>query len=153
MTYQKRFEIIKKLIDKTFPDNVEEYHYIPYSKDFLIMIKCLDGNCVVESFEIDSNWEHLKKYIERKIKYPMSSDYSVRLICYELITIQEILCRICRFIQCKDCFYNILRQNRGIHICPKCRYTFDRRSGKIDDNTLTLYCESDSHSDYDSDSS
>ena len=70
MTCQKRFEIIKKLIDKTFPDNVEEYRYKPNSKDFLIMINCLDGECLVESFEIDSDWEYLKKILKEKLSIP-----------------------------------------------------------------------------------
>ena len=82
----------------------------------------------------------------------MAPDYAECLICYNLITVQEICCRICSFIQCIDCFEKILRENRGIHICPKCRYTFDRRTGEIDENTLTLYCESDSDYDDDSDS-
>ena len=81
----------------------------------------------------------------------MSFDYSVCLICYDLIMKREICCGILRFIQCADCFHKLLRQNRGIHICPQCRHTFDRRSGKIDDNTLTIDWKSDSDSDSDYD--
>ena len=61
MSYQKRFEIIKNLIDKTFTDNAEEYRYTPNSKDFLLMLRCLNGERVIKSFEVDSDWEHIKK--------------------------------------------------------------------------------------------
>ena len=57
-------KLLKKLIDKTFPDNAEEYLYTPNSKDFLMMIRCLNGECVVESFEVDSDWEHIKKILK-----------------------------------------------------------------------------------------
>ena len=132
MTYQKRCEIIKNLIDKTFPDNVEEYRYTTNSKDFLLMIRCLNGEHVIKSFEVDSDWEHIKRNIERSIKDLMSSDYYKCLICYNIIMKREICCKICRFIHCPDCFYKILRINKGIHACPKCRHIIDRRIGKVD---------------------
>ena len=149
MDYEKKIEIIKKLIEKTFPDIDPEYIYKPNSEYFDIMFKCLDGSSVATSFIIDSKWVNTKKIIEEIIKYPTSPEPDICLICYEYIVSQEIFCRICRFIQCIDCFNKILCQNRGIHICPKCRHTFDRRFGKIDDNTLTCtYYDSDNESDY-----
>ena len=61
MTYQERFEEIKKHIKETFPDNAEEYRYTTNSKDFLLIIICLNGERVIKSFEVDSDWEHIKK--------------------------------------------------------------------------------------------
>ena len=43
-----------------------------------------------------------------------------------------IFCKICKFIECPDCFYKILRINKGIHTCPKYRHIIDRRIGKVD---------------------
>ena len=99
MSYEKKFEIIKKLIDKTFPDIDPEYIFNPNSEYFEIMFKCSGGSCVTTSILIDDRWVNTKTIIEEKIKFPMSFDHSVCLICYELIMSQELLCRICRFIQ------------------------------------------------------
>ena len=112
MDYEKKIEIIKKLIDKTFPDIDPEYIYKPNSEYFDIMFKCLDGSSVATSFIIDSKWVNTKKNIEEFIKYPTSPEADICLI-------------------------------------PQCRHTFDRRFGKIEDNTLTCKCyESDNDSDY-----
>ena len=73
----------------------------------------------------------------------MSTDYYICLICYNVIMTREICCKICRFIQCSDCFYKILRINRGIHTCPKCRHLIDRRIGKLD---YKFHFDADYHS-------
>lgn len=99
------------------------------------MFKCSDVFYVATSILIDGRCINTKKIIEEKIECPMSFDHSVCSICYEQIMSEEIFCRICKFIQCVNCFYKILRQNKGIHICPQCRYTFDRRRKLSDPNT------------------
>ena len=43
--------------------------YIPNEKDFLIMINCLNGECVIAHFQIESDWEHLK-ILKEKLKIP-----------------------------------------------------------------------------------
>ena len=132
MSNKKRFEIIKNLINATFPNNAEDYHYNSNSKDFFLIIVCSNGERVIKSFEVDSDWKHIKKNIERSIEDPTSSDHYLCLICYNINMKREIFCKICKFIECPDCSYKILRINKGIHTCPKCRHIIDRRIGKVD---------------------
>ena len=40
MPNKKRFEIIKNLINATFSNNTEDYHYTSNSKDFFLIIVC-----------------------------------------------------------------------------------------------------------------
>ena len=68
MSNQKRFEIVKNLINATFPDNAEDYHYTSNSKDFLLIIICSNGERVIKSFEVDSNWKHIKKLLKDQLK-------------------------------------------------------------------------------------
>ena len=64
MSYQKRFEIIKKLIDKTFPDIEPQYSFNPITKHYEVCFNHSNGACVLSILE-DSKWVNIKNIIEK----------------------------------------------------------------------------------------
>ena len=64
MSYQKRFEIIKKRIDKTFPDIEPQYSFSPISGNFEVCFNQLNGVCILSILE-DSKWVDIKKKLKK----------------------------------------------------------------------------------------
>ena len=87
-----------------------------------------------------------KIYIEKRIR-PSAQVPQVTgpkcLICYEEITDQVVYCSKCTFISCRDCFFKLLTQGKGIYICPQCKYTIDKRKNcfklELDHTTVPSY--------------
>ena len=66
MSCQKRFEIIKNLIDKTFPDVEPDYNFNPLSKHYEVYYNHPNGACFLSILE-DSKRIDIKKKLKNKL--------------------------------------------------------------------------------------
>ena len=60
MSYLIRFQIIKQLINKPFPDIEPKYSFSPITKHFEVCFKQPNGVCILSILE-DSTWVDIKK--------------------------------------------------------------------------------------------
>ena len=122
-----KIEEIKKLIEETFSDIKVEYIFDDKNTFCQGFFKHPNG-VFVFSIKKDSKCINIKRSIEEFISQKLfQNGFPECLICYEEITTQAGYCSVCSFIYCYECFLKIFNENRGLVICPKCRYTIDKR--------------------------
>ena len=71
----------------------------------------------------DNTWDEIKRIIDSKIKQTNDKDC---LICCSLIKNKSVSCNKCSIRFCLKCYADIFKANKGLIVCPFCRYTFGR---------------------------
>ena len=120
--YKQKFELFKKLIDKTFtcPSYKIEYTYDRDDKRYIVRFnfKCRGFGLIINP---NSKWYEFKKRIENLISDPTYADTNCH-ICFEEIE-NNVSCPRCNINICPNCFSKI-KLNSDVYRCPQCRDDF-----------------------------
>lgn len=68
----------------------------------------------------ENTWDEIKRIIDSKIKQTNNEDC---LICFSSIKNRSISCNKCSNRWCIKCYADIFKANKGLVVCPFCRYT------------------------------
>ena len=105
--------------------------YIPNEQ--IEIVKNIDGNTVI-IFEthnslmtiLPSNtWLEIKRIIDSKINYIKPDECNI-CCSNKLIHIRRISCNRCSENWCIGCYTKIMVVNKGLIVCPYCKFTFGR---------------------------
>ena len=129
MNYENKFDLIRNLIDKTFPNYEKEYAINLINGTYQVIFVIPGGTFSLTVLE-DSEWHKIKKKIKDKIKSFSFAEPDCQ-ICFNKIIFQAIYCRHCTIVICRDCFTKILLKNRS-YCCPQCRYILGLSEGVND---------------------
>ena len=81
-----------------------------------------DKNAILTILK-DSTWTEIKRHIDFKLSPNPPKEC---LICLNKI-IQNVSCTKCSCYTCIDCYINNFKTNKGLIICPFCRFTFGHK--------------------------
>lgn len=82
----------------------------------------------------DDTWEQIKRHINKKISNQIDHECSICMTS-ETIKIRKVSCAKCASDWCIDCYINIFRINKGIIICPYCRFSY---GNEFPDNMIEI---------------
>jgi hypothetical protein len=120
--YNKRCDIIKDLILKTFVDTTFEFNTNP---DTLYNEVTINGNSKI-SLLPDNSWQEVKRHINQKI-LGFTGDC---IICCEKME-NAVSCAKCSNNFCGKCYIKLFRVGKGIITCPHCRWEFGENVREI----------------------
>jgi hypothetical protein len=117
MKYNKFKKIVKK-VHANFPSLLFSHHT---NDNDVRIIKI--GDALISVLH-DSTWEEIKKNIEKV----QTKDYKNNNcnICENIIR-RNVRCTKCACNMCSNCYINIFKINKGIIICPFCRFTYGQK--------------------------
>ena len=116
-TYDKKCEIILKLIRMEFP-NLEIARDVAYNHYMVIVFKG-SGHRGKITISPDDKWDGIKDRIETAL----NNKRGTCKVCDEEIKVNAT-CNSCQGNYCMECYINIFRENKGMIVCPYCNYTF-----------------------------
>lgn len=74
-----------------------------------------------------TKWINMKKYIDNKINTRGAPSTDCE-ICYNGVqSLKFASCVDCYNRLCVECYYNIIKSNKGIFKCPYCRYSYGNK--------------------------
>lgn len=121
--YNKRCQIIEKLIISQFPDLKFKLVFNNDTKYYEIFL--IEQKAQISILE-NTEWKALKRGIELKIKQEYNTLCS---ICYENIN-KNVSCSKCYNNWCGECYISLFISGEGIIKCPFCRYSFGIKTPK-----------------------
>ena len=116
MGYRKHYLLIKKSINKDFPNYQKRYSFNLISKKYQVEFILAD-RVINLTILPDSEWHEFKKKSEKNISNFTSNRPECK-ICFNQMG-YVVYCRQCSFEICLDCFKKL---NNGLFSCPQCRY-------------------------------
>lgn len=75
-------------------------------------------------------WKEAKRILDKKMN---SDDKNECEICYTQMIENKVSCPKCANYYCGECYINIYRENKGIIICPFCRWKYGYKPSNIEE--------------------
>ena len=117
--YDKRCNVIKNLILKNYTNN--NFNFIRNLETLYIEV-IINNNSKITLLP-DSNWNEIKRHIDKKIIVQRDGIVENCIICCEAIQ-KNVTCPKCSNNWCSECYINIFKHGKGVITCPHCRYSF-----------------------------
>ncbi len=124
--YNKKCDLIKKLIIKKYPNH--EFNFFRNQYSGIVKVEINDISEI--SILVENNWAEIKRHIEKKIKTQETKIHEDCVICYEEIK-KNVTCPKCANNWCSECYIKIFIDGEGIIKCPHCRFSFGQKMNKF----------------------
>ena len=95
--------------------------------DLLLYIIKKGSPTLVITIPRNNSWDNIKRYIDSKLSVKFSEECS---ICFSKQINSRVLCLRCKGEGCMYCYIAIYRNNKGIIVCPFCRFRYGNRVQK-----------------------
>ena len=124
--YDRKCDLIKKLIIKRYPNHEFNFFKNQYSRIFRIKINDISVIPILKQ----NNWAEIKRHIEKKIEAQETGIYGDCAVCYEEIK-KNTTCPKCANNCCVECYIKIYSEGQGIVTCPHCRFSYGQKMDKF----------------------
>ena len=131
MNYEDKFKLYLRKIHKTYPDLKFKYEKGKGKDNNLYTIYFIDYTSTITILE-NSIWKEIKLHIDKIIFEEKNPNKYTCEICYNN-SYTFISCNKCSNKYCRQCYFDILRERKGIIICPYCRHQTGDTLGNEED--------------------
>lgn len=125
MTWCEEELSIKQLTEQYLPKESLSFNLMTRDEGGRYLQILINGKLMTVTLGYNTEWEDLKRRID-KVMVMTNHEENACHICEDFeskINNSQITCPKCANMYCMYCYLDMFKKNRGLVICPYCRYT------------------------------
>lgn len=124
LEYDRKIEIIEKLINNIYPNDTFMFEKMLsiYDEKIKYFTKIMINDICSITILPNNTWKEIKRNIDTKLKNMNENNKIECMICLDT-ECKSVSCNKCSNFYCVLCYVEIFKKNKGIIVCPYCRYS------------------------------